>query len=688
MKKAAPSGVAFFVPFYRLTHRVLNPIYDTMKRFFCCLITSYLLALFTSAEVIPVENFFQNPTIRSFRISPDGKTIAGLAPYEGAMNVFVLDLETRRPRFLTGQKLDVTEYYWVNNERLFYSVNQGEATNDAARYGGAVYGVNVDGSNHELLVKPYRERMLGFGEKMKRSVIVRNVLRKDLDYVLVENNDRRENYPDLFLMNVKNGNMKKLRNNPGAITNYYVDPDGEVIGGLWWENFDDPTTAAIYRRDVESDTWTELMEVDSIFDMPEFVGLSSKRDSVLVSKRGEDGMKRLYSISLTEKNSEKLLLSDDTYDITDFDILRNMKSLGVAGIRFDREKPVNAFFDKMYERLYAMIDDAIPDSSNYIADFDDSGTRLVIHSISDKHSPQYFLLDLKAGNMEPLGEIFPNLAKVYLPEQRPIEFEANDGYTIHGYLYLPKSYQEGGKPVPLIVNPHGGPWARDKWGVRWWYDLEPIYLVNRGFAVLKVNFRASTGYGKKHEEASYKDLDRTMQDIWDGVNWAIEAGYADKNNIGVVGASFGGTATMLSLVHHPEMFKFGINFFGVVDIPEQIRTYYQWERDIAGDYWKKTIGDPGNAEDREKLDRWSAINYVEKIQAPLFLYHGLVDQNVDVEQTRALVSALESKGKKKNKDFWIEYNTDEAHGAYNAEKRIELYKKIDDFLKPFAPVYN
>ena len=90
----------------------------------------------------------------------------------------------------------------------------------------------------------------------------------------------------------------------------------------------------------------------------------------------------------------------------------------------------------------------------------------------------------------------------------------------------------------------------------------------------------------------------------------------------------------------------------------------------------------------KNLDRWSAINYVEKIQAPLFLYHGLVDQNVDVEQTRALVSALESKGKKKNKDFWIEYNTDEAHGAYNAEKRIELYKKIDDFLKPFAPVYN
>ncbi len=661
--------------------------YLSMNRSFLKLVMISLFVDASIAEIIPVDNFFQNPTIRSFNISPDGKTIAGLAPYEGVMNVFILDMETRRPRILTGQKRDVTSFYWVNNERIFYSVNTGEATNDARRYGGAIYGINIDGSDHELLVKPWLERRQGFGEIMKRSINVISVLRNDPKYVLVQNNDRREAYPDLFLMNVQNGNLKKLRNNPGELTSYFLDPDGEVIGGLWWENLEDPTTAAIFRRNVETDEWSESMKVNTIFDMPEFVGLNSKKDRILVSKRGEDGMKRLYSISLEKEGGEKLLLEDETYDITDFTVLRNMKSLGIAGIRFDKEKPTNVFFDKMYERLYAMIDDAIPDSSNYISDFDDSGTKLIIHSISDRHSPQYFLLDLKAGAMEPLGDIFPNLAQVYLPEQRPIEYEANDGYTIHGYLYLPEGYKDGDK-VPLIVNPHGGPWGRDKWGIRWWFDLEPIYLVNRGFAVLKTNFRASTGYGKEHEKASYKDWDRTMQDIWDGVNWAIDAGYADKDNIGVVGASFGGTATMLSLVHHPEMFQFGINFFGVVDVPEQIRTYYQWDRDLAGDAWKQQVGDPDVPEELEKIERWSAINYVEKIDDPLFLYHGLVDRNVDVEQTRALVGKLKSVGKKEGKDYWIEWDTDEAHGAYNAEKRIQLYKKIDEFLKPFAPVYN
>lgn len=663
------------------------PNFCAMKRSILICLSVFLFSLSVFSEVTPVSAFFQNPTIRSFKISPDGKTVAGLAPYEGFMNVFVLDMETRQPRVLTAQKLDVTDYYWVNNERIFYSVNQGEATNDARRYGGAIYGVNIDGSNHELLVKPRMERMRGFGEKMKRDIYVISILRDDPDYVLVANNDRREMHPDLFLMNVENGKMRKLRNNPGYVVSYFLDTDGEVIGGFWWEDRDDPTTGAIYRRDPATDEWTEMMKLDSIFDVPEFLGMNSDRSEILVSKRGEDGMKRLYSISFEDGGREKLILEDDTYDITDIIELRNMKTNGIAGIRYDRDKPVNVFFDKTYERLYEMIDDAIPEGSNYVADYDDSGTRMIIHSISDTQSPKYMLLDLRAGSLEPLGDIFPNLANVYIPEQKPISFKANDGYTIHGYLYLPEDYQEG-KPVPMIVNPHGGPWARDTWGIRWWYDLEPIYFANRGFAVLKVNFRASSGFGKKHESASYKNWDRTMQDIWDGVNWAIDAGYADADQVGVVGASFGGTATMLSLVHHPEMFQFGINFFGVVDVPEQIKTYYEWDRDIAGDSWKDRVGDPDVDEELEKIERWSAINYVENIDDPLFLYHGLVDRNVDVEQTRDLVSALKSAGKKEGKDFWVEWETDEAHGAYNAEKRIALYEKIDEFLKPFAPAYR
>lgn len=585
---------------------------------------------------------------------------------------------------LTGQEIDVTSYFWVNNDRILYTINQGEATYDSAHNGGSIFGVDIDGSNHGAIVKSLFERWKTPGEKHRGFIRVSHTLPDDPKYVLVEDNSRRDGYPELYKMNVNNGSLKKVSGNPGYIVGYFYDAKGEVLGGVWWENQDDPSTASIYWRDIEKNTWTMVMDIESIYDIPSFLGFSEKGKKVVVSKRASNGFKHLYTISFDgKKYSEELLFADDEYDLDSITSLVDFKTLDMVGIRYEQDKPVNVFFDDTHAALYRMINDAIPDGSNYVYDFDDSGTKLLVLSTSDQKSPEYYLLDLKQGAMEPLGQMFPDLENLYLPEQKPIQFEARDGYVIHGYLYLPEGFTPG-TPVPMIVNPHGGPWARDKWGIRWWYDKEPIFLTSRGFAVLKVNFRASTGYGKKHETASYKNFDVTMEDIWDGVSWAIEEGYADKDRIGVMGASFGGTATMLSLVHQADMFQFGVNFFGVVDLPEQIKTYYEWDRDIAGDSWKIRVGDPKNKEDRANLYRWSAINYIENIDDPLFLYHGLVDTLVDIEQTRA----LEGKLKKFKKDFVISYDTDEGHGAYNAEKRIELYKKLDEFLKPFAPAYG
>ena len=651
------------------------------------LLLSVVFALFAQAEPLPVKSFFQNPSFSGFRISPDGRYVAGKTIYNGFLNIVVFDLEKREPRVLTGQEMDVDNFYWVNSERIFYSINQGEATFDAQRSAGSIFAVDVDGKNHRPILKSMYERKFTPGEKHRGHISVISVLPDDDKYVLVANHSRRRGYPDLYKMNVNNGGLTKISNNPGYITNYYVDVDGTILGGLSWEDRKDPTTAAIYRRDLQSGEWSKEMQVETIYDVPEFLGVLAGGDSFLFSKDGEDGYKSLYKITFDDGYWEKQVLKDDVYDIKDSFALRDIKSEKIIGVRYDRDKPVNHFFDHTYEVLYSMINDAIPNGSNYVYDFDDSGSKLLIKSISDRRSPQYFILDLKKGSMESLGEMFPNLADVYMPEQRPIQFQARDGHTVHGYIYLPEGYEKG-SPVPMIVNPHGGPWGRDVWGVKWWFDLEAIYFVNRGFAVLKVDFRASTGYGKHHLEASYKNWDVSMHDIWDGTQWAIDQGYADKDNVGIAGASFGGTATMLSLVHRPDMFKFGINFFGVVDVPEHIKTYYQWKRDNAGDYWKEKVGDPSIEEDRVKLHRWSAIEHLDNLEAPLFLYHGLVDVQVDIEQTRDLVGRLKSIGKKENQDFWVEWDTDEGHGAFNPDKRIKLYQRIDEFLKPFAPAYK
>jgi len=278
--------------------------------------------------------------------------------------------------------------------------------------------------------------------------------------------------------------------------------------------------------------------------------------------------------------------------------------------------------------------------------------------------------------LEILAKTRPWLDDYELCGHIPISYEARDGRKIHGYLTLPKTY-EPGKPVPLIVNPHGGPWARDVWGIWSWFDLEPEFYASRGFAVLKVNFRGSTGYGKDHLESSFKNMEDMHYDVIDGVLWAIDQGYADKNKVGIAGASWGGYATMVGITKNPEIFQFGINIFGVVDLVEHINTYNQWDREEGYEYWLRRIGDPKIPEDKENLEEWSAINYLERIDDPVFVYHGLRDGNVDIEQSRMLIRRLNRLGK----DVTDIIRTEEAHSMADEDNRIDLYNEIDAFLE-------
>lgn len=657
------------------------------------LMVSLVVAAMCVAEPMDVERFFSNPEASQFRISPDGRYVAGLIPYEGYMNVVVFDLETRTPRMLSGQKTDVTRMFWVSNDRIFYGINQGEATLSNSRTAGSIFGVDADGNNHKVMVKSWLERRQSFGEKVKGMIGVLHAFPSEPEHVLVTRNDRRSEYPDLYLMHIRSGKLKKVSNNPGYVTDYFVDEKtGKVLGGLWWEDTES-RKAAVYTVDYRDDSdlkgeWRKLMDIPDIMEAPGFVGLSEDGSFFYISKNNEAGFKSLYSIDLKSNElNETLVLEDPEYDIdTDYPLL-GLKSKRVVGVRYERDKPVNHYLDETYAKFAKMIDEAIPNAHNTVIDTDAVGNRVVIESISDEKSPEHFLLDLAAGTMEPLGEVFPKLKGVYFPDQMPVKYQARDGRTIHGYLYLPEGYQKG-TPVPMIVNPHGGPWARDTWGVRWWFDIEPLFLVSRGFAVLKVNFRSSTGYGDDHYRSSFKKWDDVMNDIYDGVKWAIEQGYADPEKVGIMGASFGGYATMTAVAKQPDMFSFGVNFFGVIDVPEQIETYYDWDRDLAAEAWKERVGDPSVPEEKSKLDEWSAINYLDQIKVPLFLYHGLADTLVDIGQTRKLVSGLKKLDWEEGKDYVLTYDTDEGHGAYNASKRIELYRKLDDFLKPWAPAWQ
>jgi dipeptidyl aminopeptidase/acylaminoacyl peptidase len=258
---------------------------------------------------------------------------------------------------------------------------------------------------------------------------------------------------------------------------------------------------------------------------------------------------------------------------------------------------------------------------------------------------------------------------------RPIKFTARDGVELHGYLTLPNTFKAG-NPVPLIIHPHGGPWARDSWR----FNPEVQFMANRGFAVLQVNFRNSTGYGSKILRGGYKQWgERSQDDILDGVMWAIKEGYADKNRIGVYGASYGGYSTLMQLVRSPELYKWGINYVGVTDMFVHQETQPAQRRGDFYELAKRTNGDA--KADRAMFERTSPTLLTSRIAAPVLHAYGGEDQNVDMSNGTAIKTAFEKNGKPVDYIFVAE----EAHG-YREDKNVFMfYNRFDGFIKKNTP---
>ena len=255
-----------------------------------------------------------------------------------------------------------------------------------------------------------------------------------------------------------------------------------------------------------------------------------------------------------------------------------------------------------------------------------------------------------------------------MAEKNPIKYQSRDGLTIHGYLTLPKG--SNGKNLPVVVNPHGGPWARDTWG----YRSEIQFLANRGFAVFQMNFRGSTGYGREFWEKSFKEWGKSMQDdITDGVNWLIDEGIADPKRIAIYGASYGGYATLAGLTFTPDLYACGVDYVGVSSLftfMESIPPYWELYRAML----YEMVGHP--EKDKDLLSSASPLLHIDKIKVPLFIAQGANDQRVKKSESDQIVEALQKAGV----DVPYMVKDDEGHGFYNEENQFDFYRAMEKFL--------
>ena len=336
---------------------------------------------------------------------------------------------------------------------------------------------------------------------------------------------------------------------------------------------------------------------------------------------------------------------------------------------FETDRPHFAFLDDQRAEMQAFVDERLAGTFNTVTSANREETRYVIHAASDRTLGGYHLLDWERRTLEPLFEISPWLDEREMAPVRSVTYEARDGLTVHGYLTLPPGEERAA--LPMVVHPHGGPWHRDSWG----FDPEAQFLANRGFAVLQMNFRGSTGYGRKFLEAGFGQWGLAMQDdVTDGVRWAVDRGIADPERVAIYGGSYGGYATLSGLTKTPDLYRCGVSYVGVSNL-------FTWMAAIPP-YWKpylemmyEMVGHPER--DEERFRETSPFFQADRIQAPLLVAQGANDPRVRKEESDQIVQALRDRGVE------VEYlvKDDEGHGFRNEENTFEFYRALEGFLE-------
>lgn len=618
-----------------------------------------------AAEQIPVEDFFKRSPFTGFQLSPDGKYLAAITPINERRNIAVIDLETREARAVTGMKdRDISGFSWANNDRiLFYMDTDGNES-----FG--IFAVNKDGTKTRTLIAPAATQMQG-GSFVVRTASVINRLKNDPKDVLVST-PRFANgmvIQDVKKMNILNGRLRMVELNPGNIGGYITNEAGDVIGAVAFEG---GKRKVLYRKPGKKE-WTTLVEFEEANGGYYPAWISDDGERMYVSSNVDSNGEKRDKSAIYKYDIDANKIGELIFEHPDVDVggvwASDVKEELVA-VTYNAEKPGRHFVDQEWEKIIKGIEAAFPNKIVSPSSITEDEMKMIMTVWDSRNPATYYLFDRSNSNMEELAIAYDWLNADALGEMRPVAIESRDGLTLPAFLTIPPD--SDGKNLPLIINPHGGPRARDFWG----FNPEVQLMANRGYAVLQVNFRGSTGYGQEFDKAGWGKWGAEMQnDITDAVLWAIEQDIADPERICIYGGSYGGYAAMAGLTFTPELYKCGINYVGVTDINLLFETMpASWK--LVRAEMKRTIGDPDDEEEARLMAERSPINHVDKIKVPLLMGYGKQDPRVVLDHALK----LEKKLKQYEVDYELIIEDKEGHGFRKFENQVEWYTKLIEFL--------
>ena len=603
----------------------------------------------SKAPEIPLEDFFKNPEMSSFQLSPDGEHISYMKPWtEGnrRMNIFVKNMSEDKEIRLTSEKdRSIYGYFWLSSDRLAYVKDQGGDENIH------IFAVNSDGTN-EIDLTPF--------ENIKAEII--DDLEDDPEYMVIGLNKRDQRVHDAYRLNVKTGEMSLIAENPGNISSWMTDNKGRLRIAMT----SDGVNESLLYRETEDDDFKVILTTNFKEQVAPLYFTFDDSEIYVSSNRYKD-KSSIYKFDLQKGVETDLVFTHDEVDV--YNLMRSKKREKITGVSFYTEKRGYHFFDSWRKNLQETLEGHLPGLEVRLSDLSKDEKRAIIVTFSDRSGGTYYYYDIEKDELSKLAELKPWLNPENMAEMKPVKYKSRDGLTIHGYLTIPVG--SDGKNLPVVINPHGGPWARDYWG----FSSEVQYLANRGYAVFQMNFRGSTGYGKEFFEKSFKQWGKTMQDdITDGVLWLIDEGIANPDKIGIYGASYGGYATLAGLTFTPDLYACGVDYVGVSSLftfQETIPPYWELWREMM----YEMVGHP--EEDKELLASASPLLHIDNIKVPLFIAQGANDPRVKKSESDQIVEALKAKGVEV--PYMVKEN--EGHGFYNEENRFDFYREMEEFLE-------
>jgi dienelactone hydrolase len=631
-----------------------------------------------AATAPSIEDFASRPLIEDVSISPDGRYLALIQTHDGKGLVVVVDRRGSPEHPPLGVLAEPDQFqmswcHWATNTRLLCGLRG--MVKERMVYGiTRLVAIDADGKNMRVLIQgsgeargQFQDRIVNWNPGPPDTVLIEadeGLSASQLaSGVQVFGNVGTHGLPAVFELNVVTGGLNLHQHARDPIRHWITDKRGQVRLGWglsgttisYWANLDGETN------------WRRLtkFEIFSRENHFEPVAISAEDPNWAYAIGPSEGRNAIWLIDLKDREDPRLVFSHPVVDVSGPVLGRDGRLIGA---RYDNGYPLMFYTDDTMDTVMRGFQALRSGQFNTLHGMTRDERVLVIRSVSDVDAPRFIVLDRDSHAVSNVGAAYPGRDPAALAPMGAISYPARDGTRIPAYLSTPRGAKN--THLPLVVLPHGGPIARDTWG----YFFLREFLVSRGYAVLQMNFRGSSGYGDDWFFAAHQDWGGlTYDDVVDGARWAVQQGIADPARVCIVGWSFGGYVALVGAQRNPELFHCAVDIAGVSDLGLLIDEGHRW---LNGDSIKKQLGT-----DPEKLKRDSPRLHAADFKVPLLILHGKMDAQVPFEQSEVMDEAL--KRARIPHRFIVVPDADHQFSGVN--DRATLLRETDAFLREYLP---